>query len=121
MQGLGSCGIASRAVLRAFGGNEGSAFKSVRVRFSKPVLPGQTLETQMWLDADGSAAPAAPLAEGVKRVVFRTVCVETGDTVIVRPRPNLRCSLRLLDLRHGVRQNNAYMDLQAPAAPTGRL
>ena len=95
LQGLGSCGIASRAVLRAYGGNEAAAFRSVRVRFSKPVLPGQTLETRMWLDAAGEAAPAAPVRAGTKRVVFQTVCVETGDTVI----------------------SNAYMDLSDATQP----
>jgi acyl dehydratase len=59
LQGLGSCGISSRAVLRTYGGNEGAAFHSVRVRFSKPVLPGQTLETQMWLDTE-VGCPALP-------------------------------------------------------------
>ena len=81
MQGLGSCGISCQAVLKAYGDNNASAFHCVRVRFSKPVLPGQTLETQMWLD-DGSACPEAPLSEGMFRVVFQTVCVDTGDTVI---------------------------------------
>ena len=95
LQGLGSCGIASRAVLRAYGGNEAAAFRSVRVRFSKPVLPGQTLETRMWLDTAGEAAPAAPVRAGTKRVVFQTVCVETGDTVI----------------------SNAYMDLSDATQP----
>lgn len=96
LQGLAFCGISSRAVLRHFGGNEGSAFRAVRVRFSKPVLPGQTLETRMWVDVDGSAAfPSAPIAAGHKRVLFNTICKDTGDTVI----------------------SNAYMDLKEAEVP----
>eukprot|EP00747_Dinoflagellata_sp_TGD_P045680 gnl/TRDRNA2_/TRDRNA2_143978_c1_seq1.p1 gnl/TRDRNA2_/TRDRNA2_143978_c1~~gnl/TRDRNA2_/TRDRNA2_143978_c1_seq1.p1 ORF type:complete len:183 (-),score=22.65 gnl/TRDRNA2_/TRDRNA2_143978_c1_seq1:18-566(-) len=90
MQGLGSCGISSRAVLRTFGSNQSSNFHAVRVRFSQPVMPGQTLETQMWNDTTESAAPVMPVQAGMKRIVFRTVCLETGDTVI----------------------SNAYMDLR---------
>jgi hypothetical protein len=41
------------------------------------------------------AAPAAPVRAGTKRVVFQTVCVETGDTVI----------------------SNAYMDLSDATQP----
>jgi len=79
LQGLGTLGIASRAVLKVFGGNEAKSFHSIRVRFAKPVYPGQTLETQMW-KVDGAALP--DIGPGKRRVFFRTKCVETGDTVI---------------------------------------
>jgi acyl dehydratase len=74
LHGLAFLGIASRAVLKTFGGNKAEAFKAVRVRFSRPVLPGQTLETQMWL-VDG--APA-----GLQRVAFQVICMETSQPCI---------------------------------------
>ena len=88
LQGLGFCGISCRAVLKLYANNDSSKFHSVRVRFSKPVNPGQTLQTQMWVDHDGKASDA-PIKAGIKRILFNTVCIETGNTVI----------------------SNAYMDL----------
>ena len=82
LQGKGSLGIGTRAVLKAFGKNDAKAFHCVSCRFSAKVLPGQTLETRMWLEGAGNVP-------GTKRVVFSTVCVETRETVL----------------------SNAYMDL----------
>ena len=42
LHGLCSMGISARAVLRRFGGAApAAAFRAIKVRFSKPVLPGQ--------------------------------------------------------------------------------
>lgn len=98
LQGLATCGISSRALLKTYGENATAAFHCVRVRFSKPVRPGQTLETQMWVDRDGSAAPGAPLVHGTRRVVFQTVCKETGDTVISNAYMDLRTVIADVDI-----------------------
>ena len=51
LHGLCSFGHSCRHVLNTFGDNDPANFKAVKVRFSSPVLPGQTLVTNMWKGA----------------------------------------------------------------------
>ncbi|CAG9766389.1 unnamed protein product [Ceutorhynchus assimilis] len=68
LHGLCSLGISVRSVLSAFTGHDTSLFKAVKARFSKPVVPGQTLRVDMWRDGN--------------RIHFETVVVETNQAVI---------------------------------------
>ncbi len=50
LQGLCSYGVAGRAVIAACCGNDPARLKSLQVRFSSPVVPGETIRTEMWPD-----------------------------------------------------------------------
>lgn len=63
-------GYAVRHILEAFCDSDVSTFKSVKVRFAKPVLPGQTIQTNMWLEKES------------KKVYFECKVVETNTVVI---------------------------------------
>jgi acyl dehydratase len=69
LHGLCSLGHAAHSVLKTYGGNDASTFKSIKLRFSSPVMPGQTLVTKMW-------------KESPTKVVFVTEVKETGKVCI---------------------------------------
>ncbi len=75
LHGLCTYGTACRAVLSAFCDYDPSRIKSFDVRFSAPVMPGDTLVTEMW-DETGYLA-------------FRTKVKESGVVVLNNGRCNL--------------------------------
>lgn len=55
LHGLCSYGVAGRAVLRALADNDPARLTRLDARFSAPVYPGETIETHLWREGDGSA------------------------------------------------------------------
>jgi acyl dehydratase len=55
LHGLCTYGVTGRALLHELCGSDVAKFKSMDVRFSKPVMPGDTLTVKMWDDGAGKA------------------------------------------------------------------
>ena len=53
LHGLCTYGVTGRALLHALCGSDPARFTGMDARFSKPVMPGDTLTVRMWRDGDG--------------------------------------------------------------------
>jgi 3-hydroxyacyl-CoA dehydrogenase/3a,7a,12a-trihydroxy-5b-cholest-24-enoyl-CoA hydratase len=63
LHGLCTFGLLGRAALQAFTGDEPERFKSIQVRFSKPVFPGETIVSQFWKVSDTEIIAKARVKE----------------------------------------------------------
>lgn len=52
LHGLCSYGIATRHIVREYCGDDVTKVKCIKARFSKPVLPGDTIQTDMWKEGN---------------------------------------------------------------------
>ncbi|MFT3780118.1 MAG: MaoC/PaaZ C-terminal domain-containing protein [Ottowia sp.] len=76
LHGMATMGIAAHAVLRTVLGYDDTRFAGMRVRFTAPAWPGDTLRTEIWVRGDV--------------VSLRTTAVERGAVVLNNARVDLR-------------------------------
>ncbi|XP_011312180.1 peroxisomal multifunctional enzyme type 2 [Fopius arisanus] len=76
LHGLCSIGFATRHILKTFAGGDPGLFEAIRARFSKPVVPGQTLRTDMWRNGN--------------RIHFECVIVDNNTPVITNAYVDLK-------------------------------
>jgi peroxisomal enoyl-CoA hydratase 2 len=69
--------------LRALGGSDPANIKEFAARFASPVLPGDTLVTQMWKMGNKDS-------EGFEEVRFVTTVKQTGKVVLSNGRAKMR-------------------------------
>lgn len=85
LHGLCTLGVAGHALVRALCGYDASRITALEARFSAPVLPGETLRTDMWVEGNHVAFRS--------RVVERDVIVLTGghaELLSCRPTATVR-------------------------------
>ena len=65
LHGLCTFGVAGHAILKSCCDYDPSRFKSMNLRFSSPVYPGETIRTEMWKDGNVISFRASVLERDV--------------------------------------------------------
>jgi len=76
IHGLCTFGFVGRAVLRTFCDNDPAKFKSIKVRFSRPAWPGDTIVTEMWKESDNQIFVRAHTKERPEEFTLTNAMVE---------------------------------------------
>ena len=50
LHGLSSLGVAARAIIHGAAGGDATRLSSIAARFTAPVIPGETIATDLWID-----------------------------------------------------------------------
>ena len=88
LHGLCTFGHAARHVFKHFTGGDPRRFKSIKVRFSESVFPGETLITEMWKESDNRIVLRCKVKERDK-VVLSQAAIELYSE-IPQPKPKAR-------------------------------
>ena len=68
LHGAASFGVAAHALMRSVAGYDTERFAAMEARFERPVFPGETLRTEIWMQAD--------------EALFRCRTVERGEVAL---------------------------------------
>ena len=86
LHGLCTFGFATRAIVSKVCDGDKDGIREIKVRFVKPVIPGQHIDTHMWVFPHQSKSQAPPTQQNNEQtyyVVFQTVCKETNTPVLI--------------------------------------
>uniref|UniRef100_A0A8C4RW04 Peroxisomal multifunctional enzyme type 2 n=1 Tax=Erpetoichthys calabaricus TaxID=27687 RepID=A0A8C4RW04_ERPCA len=83
LHGLCSFGYAARHVLKQYADNDILKFKAIKVRFMKPVIPGQSLQTEMW--QEGSRIHFQMKVKETNQIVLGDSYVDLCDVPVNSP------------------------------------
>ncbi len=76
IHGLCTFGFVGRAVLKTYCNNDPEKFKSIKVRFSRPAWPGDTIITEMWKESDSRILVRARTKERPEEATLTNAAVE---------------------------------------------
>lgn len=77
LHGLCTLAVATRAVLKAYAGDDPARLKALQLRFSAPVYPGETIVTEFWQDGEVVSFRA--------KVAERDVVVLNNGRAVIAP------------------------------------
>jgi len=87
LHGLCTFGYAGRHVIKTFSKNDPRFFKSIKVRFSDTVFPGETLITEMWKESDTKIIFRCKVKERDKVVISNAAIELYKEIPVAKPKP----------------------------------
>ena len=85
LHGMCTMGVACHAVLRGLLAYDPAPIRGMRVRFTAPVFPGETIRTELWIDGDVVSFRSTVLERDI--VVLNAGRVDLAPGTVVTPAP----------------------------------